>query len=136
MRGELLDGAAADELELGRSHQEDGVDLRRHVAVDAVHLEFVVEILCRTQPANIESNVVASAVVHQQAGELPDMERALVCAEPLHVLQRLFDQLQTLLDRKEAAALLWIDTDHDVQLIDDQACATDDIKMSARRRVE
>ncbi len=39
-------------------------------------------------------------------------------------------------DRKEAAALLWIDADHDVQFIDDEAGAPDDVEMAARRRVE
>jgi hypothetical protein len=79
--------AAADELELRRGHQEDGVDVWRDVAVDTVHLEFVVEILRCPQPANAESDVVLFAVVHQQAGELADMERASVPAEPFHVLQ-------------------------------------------------
>jgi hypothetical protein len=35
-----------------RGYQEHGVDLRRHVAVGAVHLEFV-EVLHRAQPANV-----------------------------------------------------------------------------------
>src|SRR5829696_1134614 len=134
--GELPDGAAADELEFGRGDQEDGVDLRCDVAIDAVHLEFVVEVLRRPQAADVESDIVLPAVVDQQAGELPDMKSAFVPAEPFHLRQRSFDQVQALGDRKEAAALLGIDADHDVQLVDDEAGATDDIEMPARRGIE
>jgi uncharacterized membrane protein len=45
-------------------------------------------------------------------------------------------QVQARGDRKETAALLGIDADHDVQLVDDEAGATHDLEMPARRRVE
>ena len=64
------------------------------------------------------------------------MEGASLLAEPLHVRQGSFDQLQAPGDRKEPAALLWIDADHDVQLIDDEAGTTDDVEMPTRRGVE
>ncbi len=56
--GELPDGAAADELNSGGAIRKTVLISGAMSWMDAVHLEFVVEVLRRPQPANVEADVV------------------------------------------------------------------------------
>lgn len=67
---------------------------------------------------------------------MPTGKALLSLAEPVHVLERFLDQRQPLLDLEEAAALLRVDANHDAQLVDDQAGATDHVEMAQGHGIE
>ena len=67
--GDLLDQARAQVGVLERGHEEDGVDLRRELAVGVRHLELGLEVAHGAQAADDEAGAELAREVDRQAVE-------------------------------------------------------------------
>src|SRR5262249_8318861 len=59
-RGDLLDSARGDEADLRARHHVDGLDVRREVPVQLVHLELVLEVGDHPEPLHDRAGVPAA----------------------------------------------------------------------------
>ena len=76
--GNFLDQARGDELVRLAGHQEHRLDIRRHAVVHAGHLEFIVEIRHRAQPAHDHRCAHLAGEIDQQRVERHDLDHHAV----------------------------------------------------------
>ncbi len=72
------DDAGADVGRLDRRHHEDRLEALRQVAIHQRHLELVLEIADRAQPADVERGADLLCEIHEQPLELGDLYTLLV----------------------------------------------------------
>src|SRR5690606_26628904 len=105
--GDLAHDGARDELVLVRGRHEQRLDLGQQVTVHARHLEFVLEIRYRTQPAHDNAAVLLANEVLEQAGKAVDLDIGIVA-------QYLAGDFDALFDGKERLLVLAVGhADHD-----------------------
>src|SRR5260221_2673947 len=80
---DLLDEARGDELVAVARHQEDGLDLGVEPRVHPSHLELVLEIRYRAQPANDHRGTNRHGEMHQQIVEGIDLDACMLATVKL-----------------------------------------------------